>query len=486
MATLSNFRNTQNCLMRAAGLILAIGASVAPVLALTVSAAKAAPDSGCSALAAETISLTGVAATAIHSTGAVPLRAGETLRLQMSSPPGEAAQGSISLSDGGEAADQLISGSAPQQVAYTIPIDGLYSFEFRADGRNEITFHIACDTQAALPDPLSPDAFVQRRAVRLLADDTAQASLQRRAARPKSIDQAVKTGAVMDAEGKPAQVTVSTSMQNLAAAEDHVFADNKLDVWAEARVSQSEQRIEDSGVKYDIDGHGGTLYLGADYLLQPGLMIGGLLQLDQYHESYGALGAGASEHRVMFGPYASVRLAPDVFFDARAAWGTAENEAEMPAGTRLSFDTERQLFRSRLSGNRKLFGLQFTPSVALAMVESHVADPGAVASEGLGEENSVIGRLGLGSGLSYRIALDDGAFLQPNAALSTGWDVDSLDKLAVASAHLSNDSGAKAEAGLVLGTSDGISFQATGAVEGIGNEDYSAWSGRLSLTAPLN
>jgi hypothetical protein len=38
----------------------------------------------------------------------------------------------------------------------------------------------------------------------------------------------------------------------------------------------------------------------------------------------------------------------------------------------------------------------------------------------------------------------------------------------------------------MLGTSDGVSFQATGAVEGIGKEDYSAWSGRLMLTAPLN
>ncbi len=475
MATVSISRNTVTCLTNVA-LALTIGAGTA----------QATPDSGCSALAAETISLTGVAATAFHSTGAVPLRAGETLRLQMSAPPGEAAQGSISLSDGGEAGDQLISGSAPQQVAYTVPIDGLYSFEYRAEGRNEITFHISCETQTALPDPLSPDAFVQRHAARLLADDTAQASLQRRAARPESIDQAVKTGAVMDTEGKPAQVTVSTSVQNLAAAEGHVFADDKLDVWAEARVSQSEQRIEDNGAKYEIDGNGGTLYLGADYLLQPGLMIGGLLQLDQYRESYDAFGMGAGEHGVMFGPYASVRLAPDVFFDARAAWGSAENEVDTPAGTRLSFDTERQLFRSRLSGNRKLFGLQFTPSVALAMVESRLADPVSLPPEGLGEENSVIGRLGLGSGLSYRIALDDGAFLQPNAALSTGWNVDSLDKLAIASAHLSNDSGAKAEAGLVLGTADGISFQASGAVEGIGNDDYSAWSGRLSLTAPLN
>lgn len=461
-------------------------AGVAFMLAINMGMAEAAPDLGCSALASETISLTGAAATAVHSTGAVPLRAGEVLHLQMSSGPGEAAQGWILLADGGETGDPLMSGLTPQQVAYTVPIDGLYSFEFRAEGRNAITFQVACETEAALTDPLSPEAFMQRGAARLLANDTAQASLQRRTARPATIDKAVKTGAVMDAEGRPAQVTISTSMQNLAAADGHVFADDKLDMWVEGKVSQSRQRIDDNGVGRNIEGEGGTLYLGADYLLQPGLMIGGLLQLDQYHESYDGLGMGAGEHGIMFGPYASIRLAPDVFFDARAAWGTAETEADAPAGTRLTFETERQLFRGQLSGNRNLFGLKFTPSVALAMLESRLADASAPATPKLGDDNSVIGRLGVGSGLSYRVALDDGAFLQPNAVLSTGWNVDSLDKLAIASAHLSNDAGAKAEAGLTLGRADGISFQATGALEGIGKEDYSAWSGRLSLTAPLN
>jgi hypothetical protein len=38
----------------------------------------------------------------------------------------------------------------------------------------------------------------------------------------------------------------------------------------------------------------------------------------------------------------------------------------------------------------------------------------------------------------------------------------------------------------MLGTAEGVSIHAAGAVEGIGKEDYSAWNGRISLTAPLN
>jgi hypothetical protein len=226
------------------------------------------------------------------------------------------------------------------------------------------------------------------------------------------------------------------------------------------------------------------VYLGADYLLQPGLMIGGLIQFDQYSEDYAALGA-TTGHGMMFGPYASVRLAPDVFFDARAAWGPSSNEANID-GTHVSFETDRQLFRGQLTGNRNLFGLKVSPSVALAMVEDRFADPASLPPGSFADDASLIGRLGLGSTVSYRMALDDGAFLQPNAALSTGWNIDSLDRLEIANSQLSNNAGLKAEAGLMLGTSDGVSFQATGAVEGIGKEDYSAWSGRLMLTAPLN
>lgn len=131
------------------------------------------------------------------------------------------------------------------------------------------------ETHTVLPDPLAPEAFVQRRATRLLADDTAQASLQRRSARPEAIDQAVKTGAVMDAEGKPAQLTVSTSMQNLAAAEGHIFRRRQVRCVAQGpRASQSEQRIEGNGAKYDIDGNGGTLYLGAGTKAEAGLILG--------------------------------------------------------------------------------------------------------------------------------------------------------------------------------------------------------------------
>jgi hypothetical protein len=463
---------------------MTIGSAFAAIL-ICDSGAFAAGPSGCSTLAARPVSLPQGAVSA-HSTGAVPLRAGETLRLRMIAPAGQAGSGSIALHDSGETGAALISGTAPRETAFSVPYDGLFALEFRAEGPVPVTFEVICEASAGLPPAASPQAFTQRQAARILADDTAQASLRRRAIKPNSIDQAVRSSAVLDENGQPQQVSVVTSVQNLAAAEGQQFAGNKLDFWVEGRIAQFEHQFDENGLRYDADGDAGSLYLGSDYLLQPGLMVGALVQLDRYAEAYGNLDAATDSQSVLFGPYASIQLAPDLVFDARAAWGGSANDAALPDGTRLSFETDRQLARGQLTGNRNLLGIQVAPSLALSVVEDHIGGADDLREDGLAAASPAFGRVGVGSTFSYRLALEDGGYLQPSAGLSTGWTLDGLDALAFDGAHLANETGAKAEAGLMLGTAAGVSIEAGGALEGIGQEDYSAWSGRISLTAPLN
>lgn len=465
--------------------------AAAPVVAFLVAGASANAladsTSGCATLAAEPVTLDGAAAIP-QRTGAVPLKAGDILSLRMTAMSADAGAGSVTLIESNEAEGVVLSGAAPREATFTVPLDGLYGFEYRADGPAQLRFEIVCAAQSqsvsATPSA-TPEAFVERRASQLLSDDTAQASLRRLDAKPKTLDQAVKSTAVVGEDGQPQQVSVSTSLQSLAAAKGQVFAEKKLDAWIEGRATQFQQQFDENNQRYSAAGSAGTFNLGADYLLNPGVMVGALLQLDQYRESYDELNSAMNSQGLMFGPYASVRLAPDLVFDARAAWGNTGNIGTLPEGTRVSFDTNRELLRGQLSGKRKLFGLDFTPNVALAMVDDHFADPSRMPVGSIDDGATVVGRVGVGSGVSYRIALEDGAFLQPNAALSTGWTFDRLDMKPFDTA-LTNDAGAKAEAGLTLGTADGINIQATGAVEGIGKPDYSAWSGRVSLTAPLN
>jgi VCBS repeat-containing protein len=453
---------------------------------MIASPALAQDTSGCAVLGNTAVTLS-EAGQAAHSTGAVPLRAGEMLQLRMTSDGPDGAAGSIAVTENGETDAPVVSGAAPQQTVFTAPYDGLFGLEFRASGTAPVNFSVSCDSQSAdLAPSTSPEAFVNRRAARTMAEDTDQASLRRRDAKPATLDKAVKTNTVLGEDGEADRVSVATSIQSLAAAEGQKFADDKLDVWVEGRVAKFEQKFDDNGRRYQADGAASTVNLGTDYVIRPGLMVGALVQLDQYHEAYDGLGGATASHGVLAGPYASIRLAPDLVFDARAAWGTSENESDLPDGGHAAFDTERQLLRGKLSGNRDLFGLQFTPSIALAVVEDGIGYVHSSDQVDVEQQNAALGRLGVGSTLSRRFPTDDGGFVQPSAGLSTGWTLDQLDGFAFEDTQLVNESGVKAEAGVALGTADGVNISATGAVEGIGEEDFSAWSGRVMLKAPLN
>lgn len=459
-------------------------AALTLLVSANISSAQTA--SGCGTLANDQISLSQGAAT-YHVTGAVPLRGGETLRLRMTSPNGATAQGSIALSEGGEIGAPILSGATPQETSFTVPFDGLYGLEFRTDGASPVTFNVQCGANAAALNPsASPQAFVERHARRLLTDQTTQTSLRCRAEKPLTLDEAIKKTTVFNGDKQPVDVSVSTSVQNLAAAEGQSVANGKLDFWVEGRVTQFEQKFNDGAGRYRSDGSAGSLNLGADYLITPSLMIGALVYLDRYGEDYDTLRSGSASSGVLVGPYASMRLAPDLIFDAQAAWGETDNESKLPDGARLAYETERQLLRGQLSGNRNLLGLQFTPSLGLSVVEDRIADPDRLPENGVERGSSVFGRLGVGSTVSYRFVLVDGGFVQPSAAINKGWSLEELDSFGIDAEALSNDVGAAAEAGLIFGTAAGVNIRATGAIEGLGQEDYSAWSGRISLTAPLN
>ncbi len=442
--------------------------------------------SGCAALASEKADMPqGIAAK--RSTGAVPLHAGETLRMRVTNSGTSTGTASVVLNEGGEIGPVIVAGTVPLETAFTVPFDGLFGLEFHSDGGAPLQFIVECEAkQASFFPSASPEAFVQRRANSMLSDTTGQTSLRRRAEKPATIDKAVKSSAILDEHGQPRQISVTTSAQQLAAAEGARFVDDKLDVWLEGRIAQFEHSFDDNGQRYTADGNSGALSFGADYLLGPSLMVGALLRLDSYAEEYGAPGTYSDSRGTMFGPYASLRIAPDLVFDAHMAWGASDNMVDGLDGTRLTFESERHLVRGQLTGQRNVLGLQFAPAISVSVVEERAQLPKSLTDGDVPASASVFGRLGASSTLSYRVPLEDGGFLQPSAGLSKGWTLDGFEPVGIHEGSFINETGARAEAGLVLGTAGGVSIEAAGAIEGLGRDDYSAWSGRLSVTAPLN
>lgn len=109
----------------------------------------------------------------------------------------------------------------------------------------------------------------------------------------------------------------------------------QVDVWTQTRVSP----LKNAAGK--TDGEAYTSNVGADYKLRPGLLVGGLVQLDKAKQSGAVPGGSASGQGFMAGPYMAMKLSPNVTVDANAAWGQADDSVTVGAAS-SEFETTRR------------------------------------------------------------------------------------------------------------------------------------------------
>jgi len=95
-----------------------------------------------------------------------------------------------------------------------------------------------------------------------------------------------------------------------------------FDIWAEG----SFARFEDGSEASQREGHWGVLFVGADYRVSPDLLIGALASFDDAQQDLTGLASKARSTGWMVGPYATMRLTNNLFFQARAAWGKSTHE----------------------------------------------------------------------------------------------------------------------------------------------------------------
>lgn len=139
----------------------------------------------------------------------------------------------------------------------------------------------------------------------------------------------------------------STSLERTRYSIDPRGTDSRpFDLWFEGYVS----RLSYGSHKGDFK----VFYLGADYRLSENLLVGAMIGWDDFKRK-GAITAGAAEgDGWLAGPYITARLAPNLYLDARAAWGKSENTVS-PLGTFSDrFDTRRSYYSGSLVGELAL------------------------------------------------------------------------------------------------------------------------------------
>ncbi|WP_373085696.1 Ig-like domain-containing protein [Sneathiella sp.] len=299
--------------------------------------------------------------------------------------------------------------------------------------------------------------------------------------------------------GGPEVVTVKTSLHQVIAAagksrkvyEDslgvdrtayNVRSDNDqsdFDVWIEARYT----RVDVGSRTGDL----GLFYLGADYLMNPDLLIGAIVQFDVFNQRDDALGASADGVGWLAGPYFVARVTDNLVLEGRGAWGQSDNNVS-PLGTYTDdFDTDRLLLKSALTGNFIIEDLQINPMVSVIYLEETQRSYTDTLGFVIPSQRINLGRVKFGPTVSRTFQMPDGVLVTPSAAIHGLWDFKKAKT--VTAQGLTIDTAefrARATGSLSISTPDGLSINAKGFYDGIGSSNLMAYGGEIDITIPLN
>jgi outer membrane autotransporter protein len=189
----------------------------------------------------------------------------------------------------------------------------------------------------------------------------------------------------------------------------------------------------------------------------------------------------------MAGPYATVRLPSNLYFQARAAWGQSDNEIRFASGSEDSFDADRWLVRGTLLGQWRAGPWQFQPRASVGYIEENQESYTGTANVVIPSQSVSLGQAKAGSQVGYRYRLAGGTVIEPNLLLEGIWNFhQDAGLINIDDLVSSEEVRGRAEAGVMLYTLGGIALGASVSYDGIGSSDYEAIGGRARVRMPFN
>jgi outer membrane autotransporter protein len=261
---------------------------------------------------------------------------------------------------------------------------------------------------------------------------------------------------------------------------------NPFDVWVDAKYAS----FNDNRGQADLSGHFGIISIGADYVLGPNLLVGTLVQFDSMQQRSDSVGTDIRGTGWMAGPYATLRLSQNVFWQMRGAWGRSSNEVSPFLSYIDSFDSTRWLAASTLSGRWQHGPWSIRPSASVSYMEDVSESYADTFGLDIPSVKSRLGQAKLGPEIGYRIDLGR-TVIEPHAGVQLIYNF-ANETTAAGMGGLGEDAAGpdgvrgRAAVGVRAKTSDGFSLDVSGSYDGIGASNYNAVTGRVMVRVPLN
>ena len=254
------------------------------------------------------------------------------------------------------------------------------------------------------------------------------------------------------------------------------------DVWVQGQY----QSFREPADARNSDGFFGAVAGGADYIVHPGLLVGAYFVYDTMLQDSEVATFSLNGRGWMAGPYATLRLASNVYLSGRVAWGRTTNSVSPLLTFTDHFSTQRRLSSVTLNGIWQYDNWKVRPSATIAYVQ----DKSEAFSGGAGDIPGMkvsLGQFKAGPEISYLFWLPNGIALEPWIAPQLIWNFSSGDPVADLGGALSGREGIREriDLGLRLITMHGVKLDASVGYDGLGTSNYSSVGGRARVNVPF-
>ena len=267
------------------------------------------------------------------------------------------------------------------------------------------------------------------------------------------------------------QVTRAANQIQVMQGGTATHESRRFDVWFEGSFNKFNGSAG-SGGDFAI------AHLGADYLMSPDLLVGGMLQYDRLTDSNDSDNSRTEGTGWMVGPYVTARLQENLYLDARVAGGKSDNDVT-PVGTYTdSFSSTRWLADISLTGEFTQGRWTIRPNAGL----SWLADKQNAYTNTLGvtipSQTVSQGQLKFGPTISTQFLGSDGWRYEPTLTFDA---IYSHANTSGGGGFLGADSGledgwrARIAPGISMTGPDGTRLSLSGTYDGIGQSGYEAW-----------
>ena len=250
-----------------------------------------------------------------------------------------------------------------------------------------------------------------------------------------------------------------------------------FDIWLEAWVDQV--RTDDSQGRFS------TTHLGADYVLNPDLLVGLSVQRDWI--SF----AGKSTVNTIKGvgwmitPYITTKLTEKLYLDADIGWGKAQNKTS-PFGTYTdSFTSQRWAASMAVEGDFSVNNVKITPTARVLYFKETTAAYADTLNVTIPSFEVKTGVFTLGPKISTHFVSDNKTTYSPFLIMNGVWEFSknnsALTQNAAVGSNFSNkEVHASIETGMDFHFENNSHINTSINYNGIGNDNYKSWGANIS------